>query len=471
MLVHGEVPTHIVDALRETSANKLVKKVVVLSESNAEQLKTEIEKVVPKILPKLTIREFSKRPTFRNLVELANLEADAVDDSIVAISNADIAFASEDDCTRVIDAFLKFDSTNQVAVCLTRMDLIDGVPKRMLVDTLALPNMLSADMWLFNKPISLEGTLSYSTGQMFCDKFFNHDIVVSNYELFNLCVDVEIVHYEADVKTLEYYQEQSSMKNSRLAINKHWGESVDPAIGYYEIPPISSEVFNTGYRPRPLPANDREQRFYVTMKCGVLNEDDLIRVVSLLVLLTECFDRPIIFVVHSAFDQRRILQVLALIHNDRTVVLLQEKPELLSFFLLGGKNRGKGDVICLNSLEAVNSKFLKRFKTVLFCLDFDNPTINASVVDRSFSNAILRLIVPEKRRSLMSSDLDDAKTKVRIFSLSDYDLSLRGYLSRKLLSERRFIVARFESLLSPLYSEFRLFQGKVSAAEKLNWKD
>ncbi|MBR9650066.1 glycosyltransferase [Thalassovita aquimarina] len=240
----------VLNAVRENLKNPAVREVFVLTEGDPAWLPEEMGQLATR----LHIEKVSDRPTFGALFEAGNRLLAAGADCI-AIMNADISIPTESDAERLQAGFGHLnDLPGQVVFTLARHEQSEEGPRIELFEASGVPNYISADAWVFHRPVELKRELFYCPGQMNCDMFLAHDLISSGYTLFNPCLDVTIQHHEP-TKDDAFYKEKNQEEGVRNLLEQHMSQNgIDP-FNYYRIPWISTEWLKAGYRPRPLHTN------------------------------------------------------------------------------------------------------------------------------------------------------------------------------------------------------------------------
>ena len=146
------------------------------------------------------------------------------------------------------------DLPGEVVFALARHEQSDEVQRIELFEAAGVPNYLSADAWVFRRPVDLKPELFYCPGQTNCYMFLAHDLITSGYTLFNPCLDVTIQHHEP-TKDDAFYKEKNKEEGARNLLERHMMQNGIDSFNYYRIPWVSTEWLKAGYRPRPLHTN------------------------------------------------------------------------------------------------------------------------------------------------------------------------------------------------------------------------
>lgn len=198
---------------------------------------------------KFSVVPVPSRPTFADIIAIANdcLNAGA---GAVAMLNADISFASGPDIVRAVQVLEDVGAHNgPVVLALARHETEQGDPRLSLYDANGLPNTLSADMWLFSRPLYVNRELFYCLGQMNCDMLFAYDLTTTGHRVYNPCLDVMILHHEPE-KDDAFYREQNSKSSAQTLIEKHRILNDIRHWNYHGIPWVKVAWMNKGYLPK-----------------------------------------------------------------------------------------------------------------------------------------------------------------------------------------------------------------------------
>ena len=257
----GKVPEPIADAMHAHLDNPFVKQVVIVSESPTEELCAALALLNE---PLFSIHQVDERPSFSCMIQRASQDLEEAS-TLLCVMNADMSFATSKSLELALStmAALETNASNPAAFCLTRYDLNKSSKRITLKNSVGLPNLVSADCWIFSHP-PLEGDFYYCPGQMFCDQFLAHDLFQLNYTLFNPCLDVVTVHHEGAHKDRNYYQQLSSQEDNQQALTEHWRDRVAPAGGgYIGLVHAYAKWIKAGYRPSPVRMASDQRRVYL----------------------------------------------------------------------------------------------------------------------------------------------------------------------------------------------------------------
>jgi hypothetical protein len=235
-------------ALKNHNNNALIKNIYVISES----LKGELEHLFNG-LDDLTIHfvEVKDRPTFNDLISYANtlLENDRTD--YVALVNGDVSFENETAVNNAVGVLNKQSVLTNTVLALSRHEVIDGKAQMVLNLDNGLPNFMSADAWVFNKPCRLNSVAFYQMGQMNCDLMLAYDLVNSGYHVINSCLDTKITHHEDELKSDAFYSELNAKESNLNAGYKHLSSRVNLPYTQFGFPWVKSYWSELGYNPQP----------------------------------------------------------------------------------------------------------------------------------------------------------------------------------------------------------------------------
>jgi len=215
---------------------------------------------------KVSYRHFGHRPNFRdmlNRVEELLVEGDC---DVAAVMNGDMAFASAENLRVAARTLMDLALKHPTVFSLTRYDVVAGRSQISLRSAVGLPNIMSADTWMFASPPKVDADLFYCPGQMFCDQFMNHDLIQAGYRVFNPCLDCVTLHQEADTKNQSYYREESNKEANQRAMKRHWENAVTQADGhYFGVCHTSCAALQSGYRPRPAVVNEDRRKAFLLL--------------------------------------------------------------------------------------------------------------------------------------------------------------------------------------------------------------
>ncbi len=246
----GDLPTDrqgpVLAAMKRNASHSEVASIVVVTEGSLDWLLNRNDLPVAKISTLVV----ASRPTFGEMVAVANdrLRGGA---RAVAILNGDISFVSGSDVVRTVETLDLLDATDRpVVLALTRHEAVDGGDLNItLYEPSGTPNTISADMWVFARPLAVPRDMFYSPGQMNCDMLFAHDLASTGHEMYNPCLSVTILHHEPE-KDETFYLEQNEKQNNLETLWHHVRiNNVDP-WNYFGAPWVRSDWLALGYRPR-----------------------------------------------------------------------------------------------------------------------------------------------------------------------------------------------------------------------------
>jgi hypothetical protein len=252
----------------------------------------------------------------------------------------------------------------KVALCLTRHDLIFGEPRRTLVTQLGLPNIISTDAWIFREPIDLRFSAYYSQGQIFCDQFFNHDLIESGYRLFNPCLDCVIMHQEEDVKDLQYYSNAAKGSQAQQSVVEHWRRSARYTTGcYYGIAHTSSKALADGYDPAPLLVSKTGRRLMVTFPPNVF-AGGAASAAPRYIELASSWDFDLYLLTHTTTEHSELEGLLSRCGGSRAYVFQAENPESVACALMRGLDSHFPNAWLVGHQTHVSADELPTFDTV-----------------------------------------------------------------------------------------------------------
>jgi hypothetical protein len=235
-------------ALRSNLAHGIIRDIQVVTEAPAGETMDWLYDAAGSEAHRLNLIHVAARPTFAEMLEMANQLLISGSDT-VAVMNGDISFASEADGRRILDALEALEARKKpVVLALTRHEIIDGNFILDLYEPNGLPNTISADAWVFQKPLSVKRDFFYMPGQMNCDMMLAHDLISTDHRLYNPCLDITIVHHELP-KDDAYYQEKNLEIGEQENIWKHAKLNHVEPWNYYGTPWVRSSWLKLGYRP------------------------------------------------------------------------------------------------------------------------------------------------------------------------------------------------------------------------------
>jgi len=255
----------VLSALRQNLANPLIQGIHVVTEAPSAEAMAWLLDGASCQLQQLHITYVGARPTFTEMLRVGNeLLISGV--GTVAIMNADISIASAADANRMLNALNTLNGRNApVLLALTRHEA-EGDQKWIgLYDLNGLPNTISADAWVFQKPLQVDRDLFYMPGQMNCDMFLAYDLLSTGHQLFNPCLDVAIVHHEP-AKDESFYKAKNLEKETQLRLEKHALLNQINPWNYYGSPWIKSSWLHLDYKPAPSSTTGR--RLIVAVLAG-----------------------------------------------------------------------------------------------------------------------------------------------------------------------------------------------------------
>jgi hypothetical protein len=262
-----ELPQPVAAALRHHARNPLVAEVHVLTECDDVHITRLISGIADMI--NLTVLRCKQRPSFAELFCYAS-QLFQRDPLPVAIMNADVSFASEDDIVRARSALESAARGFVKAVlALTRHDRVAGEWKLPVRQRDGLPNTLSADCWLLSGPIDLPAADFYSLGHNNCDLMLIYDLVVAGVHVLNPCLDVAIYRHKDGQKGRDFYEAPNSSKDKTELLLRHAAARCNEPFQILGVSWATSQWLEAGYTPEPysslrkkiyvlLPANPRD---------------------------------------------------------------------------------------------------------------------------------------------------------------------------------------------------------------------
>lgn len=318
-IINGVIPDYIIQALMINVNNQAVNKIVILTESEEEDVRQYAPVFSDK---KVDIHHVPVRPTFGDLVNAINTSMGS-NKGIAAIINADISLDADTFVAKISSVFDSLSAKyKRLALCLTRYDLINGAAAKTLVDYQGLPNIMSSDCWVFDRPIEIDRDLYYSLGQMFCDKYLCHDLVVSGYEVFNPCLDCIVLHHEIDVKGHNYYQDLIEAESTQDSLKRHWRTSVTNSGCYFGVPHVSSSALIHGYEPKAISRRTNRKRIFVNALFSAEDGFSLDSYVTHFLNGNEDVDTDVFFLVSDSAEQDRLIGILSNICYRAAYVLI-----------------------------------------------------------------------------------------------------------------------------------------------------
>ncbi|WP_448871317.1 glycosyltransferase [Desulfobulbus propionicus] len=272
-------------ALRQNLVNPLVRDIQVVTEAPSAEVMAWLKEAAGTESHRLHLTHIPSRPNFADMLRIGNaLLADGAD--TVAMMNADISIASEEDAKRILETLSFLNARNTPTVLsLTRHEANNGQIWLGLYDLNGLPNTISADAWIFQKQIHTDRDLFYMPGQMNCDMMLTYDLLNTGYKLFNPCLDITIIHHEP-AKDEIFYKEKNLEVETQKRLEKHAAiNNVNP-WNYYGIPWVHSSWLKMGYRPFANSTNGR--RLILALPHGT--EHRLAEFIPRLVHLTNAYE-------------------------------------------------------------------------------------------------------------------------------------------------------------------------------------
>lgn len=246
----------VVAALQENLANPLVDSIQVVTEVPEGEHVGWLLQVAGDEICRIHIVHVAARPTFAKLFGISN-ELLAADADTVAVMNADISIASNTDAARILNALDTLNARKEpVVLAITRHDVVSEIPELTLYESNGLPNMLSADCWVFQRPLYVERELFYAPGQMNCDMFLAHDLISTGHRLYNPCLDVVLKHHEPG-KDESFYKEKLQEESVQNLLDRHVILNDINPFNYFSTLWAKTEWLRWGYRPKPLSTNGR----------------------------------------------------------------------------------------------------------------------------------------------------------------------------------------------------------------------
>lgn len=206
------------------------------------------------------------RPDFNTLLRFCN-EALSAGADTVALMNADVSIATEEDAARMLEALTFLEGRDRsVVFALSRHELDTDGSRIDLYEPNGLPNTLSADAWVFQRRLSVPRDLFYRLGQMNCDMMFAYDLLATGHELYNPCLDVTLLHHEPS-KDESYYRESNAEQGAKEAVWHHARLHGIRPWNYHGIPWVRTDWLKRGYRPAANTTNGRRAMVALPADC------------------------------------------------------------------------------------------------------------------------------------------------------------------------------------------------------------
>lgn len=152
--------------------------------------------------------------TFEELFKHAN---DNFHEQKVVLVNGDIVFSKNYGLNLLVDVCLK-----NKFIILTRHNWLNYYKSDKylgtVVDTpegqLKLQNNFSVDTWIFKTPININFECPFQFGRYGCDSMLNHQLLKSNFKVFNPCLDVISIHVDKNWSPSRY--ENVKLENGKI---------------------------------------------------------------------------------------------------------------------------------------------------------------------------------------------------------------------------------------------------------------
>jgi len=156
------------------------------------------------------------RPTFE---EIFNTVDFILPNTIVVTTNADIVF---DESIYEINAVLDQDSF----LVLSRQEVPECTDGKggYIMSHFGLPNVWSADAWVYQTPRKMDFKASFPVGTFHCDSFLNYFIGKSRYRVYNPCLSINTFHI--------HHEDFNSSEFKRLALAEEIAETLRREIDY-----------------------------------------------------------------------------------------------------------------------------------------------------------------------------------------------------------------------------------------------
>lgn len=237
----------VLNAVRQNLENSQVSAVHVVTESDVLWL----AEAFAEHADRLHFETVKSRPSFAMLIETGNrlLREGA---ACIGLMNADVSLPYSQDIGRINFAFKALgEYPAPVVFAVSRHEQVNGKLQIELYDGSGMPNYVSADAWIFRKPLRFQRELFYCPGQMNCDMLLAHDLIAAGYRLFNPALDVRIVHHE-EAKDDAFYSMANEQDGNKEIVWRHAAQNGLDPWNCYGIPLVESQWLVDGYRPAPL---------------------------------------------------------------------------------------------------------------------------------------------------------------------------------------------------------------------------
>ncbi|MET6759724.1 hypothetical protein [Pseudoalteromonas sp. NCIMB_1079] len=251
----GVMKEPIEKALKSHIYNKNINLIYIVTESDAQEITDNFNHIDHK---KVRIVENKTRPTFQTLIDFSNMLLVENKTDFAAIINGDVSFNSDLDVQNAIDFFVYEQFPANGMLALSRHEVIDGKLKMYLKLDNGLPNYVSADAWVLNKPCLLKQNAFYFMGQMNCDLMLASDLIDSGYQPLNPCLDIIIVHHEDELKSDEFYYSENGKEKNINAKYYFIASRLNPAGSVRGVPWISCSWLKNNYSGKNYFFNTRK---------------------------------------------------------------------------------------------------------------------------------------------------------------------------------------------------------------------
>lgn len=250
----GVMKEPIEKALKSHIDNENINLVHIVSESNKQALTSNFKYINHK---KVRIIECTQRPTFQVLIDYSNALLTENCAEFTAIINGDVSFAGilAVEKTREFFAHGRFPSNGMLA--LSRHEIINSKLEMYLKLDNGLPNYVSADAWVFNKPCLLRQNAFYFMGQMNCDLMLASDLINAGYQPLNPCLDIVIIHHEDELKSDDFYDVENNKESTLNAKYYFLSSRLNPSGTVRGVPWISCSWLNSNYSGKNYHFNTR----------------------------------------------------------------------------------------------------------------------------------------------------------------------------------------------------------------------
>ena len=349
------------NALYSSLSNKKISCIHVLSESPLDLLRETVPLLNDDRVKLISVNQ---RPSFKDLIDFCNNLA--IGSKItVSLMNADTSFEGERDIERCLKTLDICSCRGHNAVLtISRRDKKYTQFGLFLRDNIGIPNFVSADCWVFSPPLTPIDVDYFFMGQINCDLMLTFSLNHAGHFLLNPCVDISVLHHEAEIKNENFYEKENKKTTAIDIINWHWAKNCIVPYHYYGVIWNRIKWIENGYLPAPI-KDFGKKRVYLLVS-GLLDkklEQQIIYFVEII-----CCSNGLDLIIMGEDIYEINIEIISKIASvSRNTYFVQvESLDQVSSNLISDLNNRHESVAWINQLRLLMPSLLTEFHSVIF---------------------------------------------------------------------------------------------------------